>query len=184
MSDGFLQKEAPSQESLNEQLPQMTETDTRLGGTPDQASVESRVFEQPPTSFEQPPVSVMPANMVVSDDPGETTPDPNAPKEYVKDEVTLEVEKILEDGLGDFVQTMPTDVKWRFLHKGQEIAIVLAGMVRDYKVKVKQVIHLIRDWLLTIPGVNKFFLEQEAKIKTDRILDLEKVRHDGLPVTP
>jgi len=29
------------------------------------------------------------------------------------------------------------------------------------------------DWLKILPGVNKFFLEQEAKIKTDKILALK-----------
>jgi hypothetical protein len=47
-------------------------------------------------------------------------------------------------------------------------------MVRGLKIHAKKVVELIRDWLLTIPGVNKFFLEQEAKIKTDRVLELEQ----------
>ena len=51
-------------------------------------------------------------------------------------------------------------------------------MVRAYKVKVRDVVHLIREWLLVIPGVNAFFLEQEAKIKTDRILQYEQLYHD------
>ena len=48
-------------------------------------------------------------------------------------------------------------------------------MVRGFRVKVKRVLELIYEWLKTIPGVNKFFLEQEAKIKTDEIMELEKV---------
>jgi hypothetical protein len=95
----------------------------------------------------------------------------------VKDEVVIEVEKILEDGLATYFGTMPDDAKARFKGKGDEIAIVIADMVRKYKVKVKRVVRLVHDWLLTIPGVNKFFLEQEAKTKTDRILDLEETYH-------
>jgi len=30
------------------------------------------------------------------------------------------------------------------------------------------------NWLKLIPGVNKFFLEQEAKIKTDEVLKLKQ----------
>jgi hypothetical protein len=36
---------------------------------------------------------------------------------------------------------------------------------------------LIREWLLIIPGVNKYFLEQEAKIKTDKIQQLYEREH-------
>lgn len=91
-----------------------------------------------------------------------------------KDEVTVELEKILEDGLGDYVAAMPEEARIRFLYKGQETAVAITAMVRGLKVHAKKVIELVRGWLLTIPGVNKFFLEQEAKIKTDRVLELEK----------
>lgn len=96
-----------------------------------------------------------------------------------KDEAVLQVEKILEDGLGDFVLTMPDAPKARFLQLGQQLAAQLATMVRNYKVKVREVMHLIREWLLVIPGVNSYFLEQEAKIKTDRILAYEQIYHDA-----
>ena len=95
-----------------------------------------------------------------------------------KDEALLEVEKILEDGLGDFVTSLPEAPKARFLKLGREVATQIAKMVRAYKVKVRDVVHLIREWLLVIPGVNAFFLEQEAKIKTDRILQYEQLYHD------
>ena len=42
------------------------------------------------------------------------------------------------------------------------------------KLKVKKVVNLIKKWLTMIPGVNKFFLEQEAKIKTDEIVKLKE----------
>ncbi len=92
----------------------------------------------------------------------------------VKDEVTLELEKILEDGLGEYVSSMPEEARTRFLYKGQETAQRLAVMVQGVKIQAKKVVELIRDWLLTIPGVNKFFLEQEAKIKTDRVLEFDE----------
>jgi hypothetical protein len=91
-----------------------------------------------------------------------------------KDEVTVKLEKILEDGLGEYVSAMPEEARTRFLYKGQETAAQLSVMVRGLKIHAKKVVELIRDWLLTIPGVNKFFLEQEAKIKTDRVLELEQ----------
>ena len=98
----------------------------------------------------------------------------SVPAAIVKDEVTLAVERILEDGLSDYVAAMPEEARVRFLYKGQETASRIGVMVRTLKIHAKKVVELICDWLLTIPGVNKFFLEQEAKIKTDRILELER----------
>ncbi len=89
-----------------------------------------------------------------------------------KDQITLEVEKILEDGLGDYVPDMPDEAREKFIKKGGEVAGQVSGMVHSMNVQVKRVVDLIKDWLLTIPGVNRYFVEQEAKIKTDRIVDL------------
>lgn len=97
-----------------------------------------------------------------------------APQVVAKDEVTVQLEKILEDGLGDYVAAMPEEARVRFLYKGQETATAITAMVRSLHVQAKKVVELIRSWLLTIPGVNKFFLEQEAKIKTDKVLELER----------
>lgn len=98
--------------------------------------------------------------------------------EVVKDEVYEEVEKIVEDGLGTFVETMEPGAKERFLKKGRDVTAIIAGMVRGMHVKTKEVFRLLKEWLLTIPGVNKFFLEQEVKIKTDRIAELDRVRRE------
>lgn len=105
---------------------------------------------------------------------GSATDEATASALQPKDEVVVELEKILEDGLGDYVAAMPEEARTRFLYKGQETATAISLMVRALKVHAKKVVELIRNWLLTIPGVNKFFLEQEAKIKTDRVLELEK----------
>lgn len=91
----------------------------------------------------------------------------------VQDEVMLEVEKILEDGLGAYYRDWPEEAQVQFRQKGKEVSGEIANMVRTLSVQARRVLKLIHDWLLTIPSVNKFFLEQEAKIKTDRILDLE-----------
>jgi hypothetical protein len=97
------------------------------------------------------------------------------------DKVAEDVDSILKEGLEEAVAAMPEDAKQRFWQKGKEIGALVADMVRHYKVEVKRVLHLLKEWLISIPGVNRFFLEQEAKIKTDRILDLERQRHEGAP---
>ncbi len=97
------------------------------------------------------------------------------------DKVAEDVQKILESGLDEALAPMPEDAKQRFMQKGKEIGALIADMVRQYKVEVKRVFTLLKDWLTSIPGVNRFFLEQEAKIKTDSILELERVRHEAVP---
>ncbi len=113
------------------------------------------------------------ATTPVTDAPSSAPPQPPTSQ---KDDVFHAVEKILEDGLGEYYLQLPESAKVRFHQKGEEVTNQIAAMVREFRVKVKQVVLLIREWLLTIPGVNKFFLEQEAKIKTDRILGLAYAR--------
>ncbi|MFH1621240.1 MAG: hypothetical protein ABIB04_04105 [Patescibacteria group bacterium] len=89
-----------------------------------------------------------------------------------KDDVTIEVEKILEEGLGDVYENLPESAKPKFKEKGELAAREISAMVRSLKLKLRKVLELIRDWLLTVPGVNRFFLEQEAKIKVDKLREL------------
>lgn len=86
-----------------------------------------------------------------------------------KDEVLASVEHLLSEGLGDVYAAMPKDKQSVFRAKGEEVAVRIRLMIQHGKLKVQDVLKMIRDWLRMIPGVNKFFLEQEAKIKTDKI---------------
>ncbi|MDP3793648.1 MAG: hypothetical protein Q8R07_02745 [Candidatus Uhrbacteria bacterium] len=107
-----------------------------------------------------------------------------APLPVTKDDVTVEVEKILEEGLQTYYNEMPETARVRFRGKGVEVSIQIANMVRAFHLQAKKVLKLVRDWLLTIPGVNKFFLEQEAKIKTDRLAELERTRREAAQNKP
>ena len=102
----------------------------------------------------------------------------------VRDEVTLRVEKILEEGMGDLYASLPDDAKPMFKKKGEEAASQIAVMIRTLKHEVAKVVRLIRDWLLTIPKANKFYLEQEAKIKTDALMEYVEARQDELSKHP
>lgn len=93
-----------------------------------------------------------------------------------KDPIVVEVEKILEDGVGEFYNSLPPDAKVAFKKKGEQTAFEISEMIRTFHIKFKRLIFLISDWLKTIPGVNRFFLEQEAKIKADRIMQLVEAR--------
>lgn len=91
-----------------------------------------------------------------------------------KDQATVEVENILEDGLEDIYGKLPDELKPVFKQKGEETARAISQMVKNASVKIGEIMKLILSWLKIIPGVNRFFLEQEAKIKADRIVLLTK----------
>ncbi|MEI6288497.1 MAG: hypothetical protein WCP18_02875 [bacterium] len=82
------------------------------------------------------------------------------------------IEHVLEDGLGDyFFQMNPSD-RQKFKIKGEETAIAIAKLIAEPKLKLKKVISFLRSWLKLVPGINRFFLEQTVKIKTDKILKI------------
>lgn len=95
-----------------------------------------------------------------------------------KDPVVIEVERILEEGIGSFYSSLSGEAKSSFRTRGEEVSREIAQMVSSLHIKMKQVISLIRSWLKTIPGVNVFFLEQEIKIKADKILELAESKKE------
>jgi hypothetical protein len=178
MSDGFL----GGVETTPEKIPEPAESPSvESGATLEDAplAADRAAFEQSAErkdeflekAAEEAPTTQVAATPVAGA-AAEAAPVPEA------DAVTLEVEKILEDGLGDYVEAMPPDARQRFLAKGRDVSTQIALMVRQFKVELRRTITLIRDWLLTIPGVNRYFLEQEAKIKTDRIISLARARKE------
>lgn len=92
----------------------------------------------------------------------------------VQDEVSIKIEKILESGLADEYTKLSPIAKQEFKIKGEETTAKIRELLRDTHIKVKNIFYLIVEWLRILPGINKFFLEQEAKIKTDAIIELNK----------
>lgn len=87
-----------------------------------------------------------------------------------------EIERILEEDLSELYFKLPDDKKLEFRRSGEETARQIDVLLSAASVKVKKIVDLIRRWLSIIPGINKFFLEQEAKIKTDHLLRMDKPR--------
>ena len=83
------------------------------------------------------------------------------------------IDDILSAGLHEIYLNMNPAKQKEFKQVGEETVVKIAGLLEKAKVKVDKIIDLIRKWLKIIPGVNKFFLEQEAKIKADRIIKLK-----------
>jgi hypothetical protein len=89
-----------------------------------------------------------------------------------KSETVKEIENILSEGLEQAYQNLPANMQAQFRKKGEEAASKIEILISQTKIAVKNILFIIFEWLKIIPGVNRFFLEQESKIKTDKILAL------------
>lgn len=120
----------------------------------------------------------------ITPDRGQRRPVPLAVKKQLKplpqiqDPTVVKIEKILESGLGDQYVKLSPIAKQEFKIKGEETAIKIKELLQDTHIKVKKILLLIIEWLKILPGVNKFFLEQEAKIKTDNLVELHKIQKE------
>ena len=88
--------------------------------------------------------------------------------------VYQQVEGILEDGLADIYQNLPAAEKTEFKRAGEQATFKITVLLGAAKLKLNKIFDIIVRWLKIIPSVNRYFLEQEAKIKADRILSLRK----------
>ena len=130
-------------------------------------------LEKEPTA-EQEPVEQKPTPEQTTPQPARPTPKPRpAVPLPPKDAVMVKIEKIMEDGLNDSYQRLSPVAKQEFKLKGEQTASQIRELLKSAHVKVKKILRLILDWLRMLPGVNHFFLEQEAKIKTDKIIALK-----------
>lgn len=82
------------------------------------------------------------------------------------------IESVLEEDLKDYFYQMDEGHRKVFRIEGERTAQQIDALVSSAKATAKRVLYLIQRWLRLIPGINKFFLEQEAKIKTDKIMHI------------
>lgn len=80
------------------------------------------------------------------------------------------VENILSQGLENVFLTMDIATQARFKKKGEETAKQINTLLLTGKARIQKIINLIIIWLRLIPQVNRHFLEQEAKLKADKII--------------
>lgn len=93
-----------------------------------------------------------------------------------KDPLLSQIEGILSENIGDIYAQLPEEKREAFRIKGEEIAGKIHVMIITAKIKVHQILKLVSEWLHMIPGVNVYFLRQEAKIKLDKIMDYVEER--------
>lgn len=82
------------------------------------------------------------------------------------------IESILSKNMEEIYLSMTPIKQQEFKITGEQTAREINGLLEKTKVQVKKVIDLIKKWLSVIPNINKFFLEQESKIKADDVMKL------------
>ena len=120
-------------------------------------------FERHPETPEKPqelPVSA----------PQQAVPEPTVAT--TEEQQLQEIEQVLADGLQDLYAKLPPAEQQKFKVTGEQAAREVQGLLSQVKVKVGKVIEVIRRWLGGLPGINKFFVEQEAKIKAEKLVRL------------
>ena len=142
-------------------------------GSSEREAVTERVPETAPEnavrqSGEHAPVSTTPSAKIILE-----------PSTNSKDALYSEVEQILEENMDEVFKTLSPGDQLRFKIKGEETAQTIQTLIQSARVTARKILGLILTWLKMIPGVNKFFLEQESKIKTDEIMALAKKQIDG-----
>ncbi|NCU44327.1 hypothetical protein EOM71_01465 [Candidatus Falkowbacteria bacterium] len=83
------------------------------------------------------------------------------------------IDDILEDGLAEIYGSLSPDQQQKLRQSGEQTVRQIDQLLDHAKSQLGKIIGLIRRFLLIIPGVNRFFLEQEVKIKTDKIMALK-----------
>ncbi|MFH1255498.1 MAG: hypothetical protein V1667_03460 [bacterium] len=89
------------------------------------------------------------------------------------------VENILSKGLDEIYLNLSADKRKEFKNQGEKTAEKISRILASAKINMREIIKLIKKWLMSIPGVNKYFLEQEAKIKADELVKMD--RGNGFP---
>lgn len=187
MSDGgFLPTQQVEQEVLQPPNEPAKETSEAVGDPElaiheqERLALEEEAKREEEKHFLKDAAVEAPTSQVVASD--QVAPE-SLPAAEQADEVLSLVKDILEEDLEEYVTKMPEATRERFENKGREIATRISNMVRSGKVQNKRVVLLIREWLLTIPAVNKFFMEQVAKIKTDSVLKFEQEHRKKIQTT-
>ena len=83
-----------------------------------------------------------------------------------------EIELVLQEDLETIYFKMDEAHRRMFREEGERVAREIEAIIHTGRAIAVKVLELIKRWLKLIPGVNKFFLEQEAKIKTDKIIKI------------
>lgn len=129
------------------------------------------VVEQAPEASHQPSVKEGPGSKLLEDQL--SLPQVSRVVTRSISPIQKSVEGVLEEGLEALYRELTPPQQERFKLSGEAVATKITELIQRVSVKVSDILQLIRQWLLGIPGINKYYLEQAAKIKADKILKLK-----------
>jgi hypothetical protein len=153
-------------------------TELHVGGDLEKPKIETgaeTLNERPDFNLEKQEIKNEKAAEVLSQTPAV----PIAPIPVIRPATPFEarekqIEIFLAKDLEEIYLALPLNKQVEFRKTGEETARKINKILEHTKINLGKIVNLIRKWLSLIPGVNKFFLEQEAKIKADEIVKLKK----------
>ncbi len=91
-----------------------------------------------------------------------------------KDEELVMIENILSENISGIYKELSEAQKRVFRQKGEEASLKIKGLLKKARVVAHELLNIIKEWLRMLPRISHHFLEQEAKIKTDKILQMKR----------
>ena len=109
------------------------------------------------------------------DKPSLKTPAPRQVPLAATKAISLQkIENILQEDLEELYFDMDEAHRRMLKQEGERAAQQIEKVLTSGKSVAIKVLEIIKSWLRLIPGINKFFIEQEAKIKTDKIIKINQ----------
>ena len=101
-----------------------------------------------------------------------------APPPISKSPTLQAVEQVLEADLAEIYFRLEPANRQRFKLQGEvtarEIETLLLDTKQHVEQKMRRIFGLLVEWLKLLPGVNRFFIKQEAKIKTEQVMAINR----------
>ncbi len=88
--------------------------------------------------------------------------------------ILQQVEEILSNNMDKAFLSMDVATQHKFKTKGEQTGRQITSLLQKGKATVQKITSLILEWLRIIPQVNKHYIEQEAKIKAENIINMYK----------
>ncbi len=103
-----------------------------------------------------------------------TEPNLSAAPVVIKSDLEKEIEDVLQEDLDELFWNLQPAEQLAFKQKGEETAARVRTLLGETTLRIQEIFKAILEWLKILPGVNSFFAEKEAKIKTDKVLRLRQ----------
>jgi hypothetical protein len=98
-----------------------------------------------------------------------------------KSQDVIVVEGIMSEGLEEQFKALSPQEQAAFKQAGEQAAQEVATLLDQAKVQFKKILEVLRKWLGMLPRTNKYHLEQESKIKLDKLLKYKNEQEGQLP---